>query len=523
MLAKSTESEAQSPRLEGNTALVSRRSTTFLWIFMTVICLIAWMANFDYGYSGIVLAMPAFNAAFGHCNVAPGSLSPEAITTCSLTPLQQSLTSIASLFQGAGAGLAGVVGAYYGRRVTVSTGCAFTTIGAAGMLGTSSSYLDYMVCKCIAAVGIGMLVTVGIIFGAECAPPSERGLLLGIYNIALAFGNVVSAAVCAGSATLAPDNDWQWKTPIACQIPLGVSLGLLIWCFPESARWLMVKGREKEARAALARVFNARPDSESVTLQIRDTGSHIDAEKSTKGTYTWAQIFSRRHIRRTLVSAFILVGLMITGIQFVAPYTALFLSDIGVNNPFVTNVIVNACIFAGSIISPFMLEYGGRRFSLLIGYSIMASCMLILSAVSSGLGSGSLVSQQILVAFFCIWAFCFGSLISPSAWVSSAEMHSVYLRTYGQANTTICSSILGFAAQFWTPYMLSPAYGNLGTNVGYFYFGITVLVLAITFFVVPETARLTLEQVDDFFDSGRSARKTSMSYSKSVARGDVIA
>nr|POF02481.1 high-affinity glucose transporter ght2 [Quercus suber] len=523
ILIESTESGPTSPSPELNPVAIPQQTTPYLWAFMSVICLIAWIANFDYGYSGIVLAMPAFNTAFGHCMPETSHGSSQVLMMCSLTPLQQSLTSIASLFQGVGAGLAGVIGAYFGRRGTVSAGCAFTTIGAAGMLGTSPSYLHYMICKCVAAVGIGMLVTVGIIYGAECAPPSVRGLLLGTYNIALAFGNVASAAVCAGSATLKSENNWQWKSPILCQVPLGLSLGLLIWCFPESPRWLMVNGQEMKARAALAKFLNSHSDSDNVTSLLGDIGSHIDAEKTAQGTQSWSQIFGRRHIRRTSISAFILVGLMITGIQFVAPYTALFLSGLGVKNPFITNVIVNACIFAGSLISPLVLEYGGRRFGLLSGYSILASCMLIFSAVSTGLGSASSVAQQVLVAFLCIWAFTFGSLISPSSWVASAEMHSVYLRTHGQANTTVLSSIFGFAAQFWTPYMLSPSYGDLGTNVGYFYFGITTVVLVITFFVVPETARLSLEQVDDFFESGRSARMTSTVHNKMVAKGELTA
>lgn len=76
-------------------------------------------------------------------------------------------------------------------------------------------------------------------------------------------------------------------------------------------------------------------------------------------------------------------------------------------------------------------------------------------------------------------------------------MHSVRLRTDGRANTTLFVQIASFGAAFWSPYMLSKGYGNMGTTVGYCYFGVSIAVLALAYLRVPETARLTLELMDD--------------------------
>jgi len=38
---------------------------------------------------------------------------------------------------------------------------------------------------------------------------------------------------------------------------------------------------------------------------------------------------------------------------------------------------------------------------------------------------------------------------------------------------------------------------------------------------LPETARLSLEMIDDYFASGRPARKTSITRNKKVARGEL--
>lgn len=44
----------------------------------------------------------------------------------------------------------------------------------------------------------------------------------------------------------------------------------------------------------------------------------------------------------------------------------------------------------------------------------------------------------------------------------------------------------------------------------------------VVFLLVPETARLSLEQIDDHFHSGRMAWKTSLRRNKEIARGAAV-
>lgn len=166
---------------------------------------------------------------------------------------------------------------------------------------------------------------------------------------------------------------------------------------------------------------------------------------------------------------------------------------------------------------PFLCEYVGRRASLLGGYVVMAASMLIFATVSTGMGQSSPTAQHVLVAFLCIWAFTFGATSGPIVWVSSAEIHSLQLRTLGQGYAVAIYEIFSFGAAFWTPYMLNPSYGNMGTNVGYFYFGVTVVIIILTFFFVPETGRLSLEQIDEYFVAGEKAWRTTLRKNERIA------
>lgn len=200
-------------------------STRTMWFFASWIALAAWIANFDNGYVGVVLIMPSYQSAFGSCETVDDKVTGQPITLCQLSATQQSLVSVAILFMGLGGILSAPTGHYFGRRGTVLIACMLSVVGAAGMLGTSGSFLNYMVCRCIAAVGLGQVMAATSIYGAECITANKRGFFLGLYNIGLAMGNVAASAVCAASATLSPTNDWQWKVPIMCQIPLGIILG----------------------------------------------------------------------------------------------------------------------------------------------------------------------------------------------------------------------------------------------------------------------------------------------------------
>lgn len=479
----------------------------------------AWIANFDNGYTGTILIMPSYRKAFGTClelmNPATGAI----VEHCSITPLQQSMISLNYLFIGIGGGLSGLTGRYTGRRGGIQIGCMLAIIGAAGMLGTggssAGSFQHYMVCRCISAMGIGQLIASAVTYGSECIVAHKRGFALGLYNVGLAMGNVASSAVCAGSARLEPGNNWQWKTPILCQIPLGIMLGAGILMFPESPRWLLNNdiNREEEARRAFSHLYRIPAYSAEITAQIEDIKAHIKAERVASASVSWLDIYRKNNIRRTFTSALVMIGLSVTGFQFVQPYSTTFLKGVGISNPYLINVIIGLCILGGSCLGPFVVEYGGRRFAILTGYSLMAVCMLILSTVSTALGSTE-ISKMVVVILLCLWSFVFGGTIAPSAGLASVEMHSVRLRTYGQANTTVLYGIFSFGAAFWTPYMLDADYGNMGPSVGYFYAGVTVVITILAFLLVPETALLTLEQINDLFNSGIRPWQTSIAQNK---------
>ncbi|KAH8800239.1 hypothetical protein F5884DRAFT_891082 [Xylogone sp. PMI_703] len=429
----------------------------YMWI-----ALAGWMSNFDIGYSATVLAMQPYNTAFGNqCMTTNGQ------RVCQLSANQQSLGSLYILFMALRSVISSIISNHLGRRGTIQAGCVFIITGAVGMLGISGKYVAFFACTCIGGVGLGINAAMAPIYSIECAPPQKRGMLLGLYGIDLSTGLMCVATTCIGSATLT--SDWAWKTPIIIQIPLACIYGLGITLFPESSRWLLIKGRKESAQRAIGRFYNLDPFSDERT----------DLDDSMTATTSWIEIFQRGYVIRTFTSAFVL---------FVAPYAALFLSDLGISNHFLINFYFSLCTVGGTLFGPFLSEYAGRRMTMAVGYFLMALCMLIVAAVGSGFGP-------------------------------SNQIHSVRQRTYGQTFSALNAYIFVFGCIFWTPYMLNPDYGNIGSNVGYFYLGTNIVMFCFVVILVPETGRLTLEQIDEHFASGCKAWRTSLARNSRIAKG----
>lgn len=498
--------------------------TPFLVFFSVWTALSGWMLNFDVGYTGTVYQMQAFNKAYGHCETIPSNATPGAppdapgmVEYCSLSATAQSVGgSVYMLFMGLGAAISGITGHYLGRRGALQLGCLIIIVGASGMLGTAENYTAYVVCKCIGAVGMGQLQTLGPMYGVEVTPPSRRGSLVALFAAGQCVGQLAVAAVCLGSSSFL--SNWSWKTPILCQIPTALVYSVVLFLFPESPRWLLLRNKEEAARKSFGRYYHKAPDSIEVVTQVKEVQSAIEVERIISSTTKWTEIFHRSNLRRTLIATTIPTAGSLSGGFAIFTYAAIFLSGVGISDPFLINVIINACIVAGAVVGPFAVDFLGRRRTMLTGFGCMSICMLIFAVVSSALGAGNDTAKKAVVAFLCIWSFFFGGFIAPTMWTASAEMHSIRLRTYGQAFAITVNNVFQFGCNFWTPYMINPAYGNWGTNVGYFYFAVEVAIFVTIFLIVPENARLTLEQVDDFFQRDGKAWHTSLAKNKVIAK-----
>lgn len=98
----------------------------------------------------------------------------------------------------------------------------------------------------------------------------------------------------------------------------------------------------------------------------------------------------------------------------------------------------------------------------------------------------------------CIYIAFFASTWGPIAWVVVGEIYPLNVRAKGMSMAAASNWLWNFAIGYATPYLVDdqPGDANLGSKV-FFIWGATCFCCIIfTYFCIPETKGLSLEQID---------------------------
>lgn len=134
-------------------------------------------------------------------------------------------------------------------------------------------------------LGVGSLSMAVPLYNAEIAPPEVRGSLVGLQQLAITFGIMVSFWIDYGTNYIGGVGEGQheaaWRIPLALQLVPAVILGIGILFMPFSPRWLVNEGRDDEAIEVLARMRNLPAESELVKIEFLEIKAQYLFEKET--------------------------------------------------------------------------------------------------------------------------------------------------------------------------------------------------------------------------------------------------
>lgn len=106
-------------------------------------------------------------------------------------------------------------------------------------------------------------------------------------------------------------------------------------------------------------------------------------------------------------------------------------------------------------------------------------------------------AQIALIAIFIFW---FASTWGPGAWIVIGEIFPLPIRSRGVALSTASNWLWNTIIAVITPYMVGKDKGNLKSSVFFIWGGLCTCALVYTYFLVPETKGLSLEQVDKMLE-----------------------
>jgi len=441
----------------------------------------------------------------------------DALTAGHLT-LVTSILSAGTFF---GAIIAGDVADRFGRRPTIIIGCFIYIVGVIIQIAESSGLALICAGRAIAGIGVGFVSAIIILYMSEICPRKVRGALVSGYQFCITLGLLIASVVNYAVRNRADSG--SYRIPIGIQFAWGLILGTGLFFLPESPRYFVKKGEVEKARGVLSRLRGQPRDSEYIEVELSEIVANADYERQMNPytTYfaSWSACFSgglwnaKSNLRRTILGTSLQMMQQWTGVNFIFYYSTPFLESTGaISNTFLISLIFTLVNVCSTPISFYTIEKFGRRPLLVYGAFGMLICQFLVAiiGVTVGFNKTSLVNGverannipavNVQIAFIAIFIFFFATTWGPGAWVLIGEIFPLPIRSRGVGLSTASNWLWNTIIAIITPYMVGTNEGNLKSSVFFVWGGLCTAAFVYSYFLIPETKGLTLEQVDQMME-----------------------
>ncbi|CAH0041651.1 unnamed protein product [Clonostachys rhizophaga] len=486
----------------------------------------------------LMCAFASFGGIFfgydsGYINGVNGSkIFIEAVEGVGATELGEDhltlITSILSAGTFFGAIAAGDVSDWIGRKWTVIIGCAIYMFGVVIQMITSPDHAlgPIVAGRLIAGVGVGFESAIVILYMSEICPRKVRGALVAGYQFCITIG--IMLASCVVYATKERSDTGAYRIPIAIQFPWAIILAGGLMMLPDSPRYFVKKGKLPQAIDALSRVRGQPADSVYVQTELAEIVANEEYERAlipdTTWFGSWANCFKgslwdpKSNLRRTILGTSLQMMQQWTGVNFIFYYSTPFLESTGaIENSFLMSMIFTIINVFSTPLSFWTVERFGRRTILIVGAFGMLVCQFIVAGVGMSVGfnkthldpsdpegkkmlADNVGAVNAQIAFIAIFIFFFASTWGPGAWIVIGEIFPLPIRSRGVALSTASNWLWNTIIAIITPYMVHTNKGNMKSSVFLVWGALCTSAFVYSYFLIPETKGLTLEQVDKMME-----------------------
>ncbi|WP_055495407.1 MFS transporter [Streptomyces sp. TP-A0356] len=351
----------------------------------------------------------------------------------------------------------------FGRRPVFLADMLIFLVGSVLQLFVTDG-LQLFLIRLLMGVAIGGEYAIGAPLLSEYAPKEGRGRLLASLEISWYVGYALATVV--GALFAGVDGGWRWS--LASSAVIAVVCVALRGGIPESARWLLSKGRREEAEQLIEK-YGIQID---VTAELDDnTGSQ---------RVGFGALFSRRHIRSTVFASVFWAALVLPyfaiGTFWTQVFDALHMGDNAVGALLVYSFTAVAGVTAGCLV----VDRIGRRKLLIPPFWITGGCLALVAVWP--------YSTPVIVGGFLFFIFLNAASSALTA-VYPLEVFPTSLRATGVGFATAMSRVGAAVGTFLLPMGLDRFGVRFVLLVGA---GVLAVGGLVSQFLAPETTDLDL-------------------------------
>ncbi|KAJ3543226.1 hypothetical protein NM208_g3686 [Fusarium decemcellulare] len=325
-------------------------------------------------------------------------------------------------------------------------------------------------------IGVAKSVDVAAVptYLVELAPPTRRGFVAGLYWACWLLGAILSSAVGYGARSIS--GNWSWRLICICMAGPALSCIISLFFIPESPRWLLSQGRDREALTVLAKFHGKGDESHPlVVAQYREIRESIAFEQENQfdSYIAWWKAFVA--VKANLYRAFILITLGVfeqtIGSSIITFYLSSVLDLAGITSEkeqFAINVSQNCVAFLSALVGICFIDRVGR-IPMLVGGTTLCAAVLATTAGLTARETDNSNGRQGIIAMIFLFQIGYSSTWTPLSFSYCAEILNFTIRAKGMA-----FYIVGVV---WN-----------------------LFVATVVFFTYLETSGLTLEQIDQRFN-----------------------
>ncbi|KAF2140698.1 uncharacterized protein K452DRAFT_327499 [Aplosporella prunicola CBS 121167] len=428
-----------------------------------------------------------------------------------------------------------------GRKKAIMIGSVIWCIGCV-LVAATNGIAMLIVGRFINGVCVGICSAQVPVYISELAPPSKRGMVVGAQQWAITWGIMIMFYISYGTSHV--DGTAAFRIPWAIQALPAILLFFGMIFLPESPRWLARKDRWEECHSVLTLVHGkGDPNSRFVSTEFQEIKNTVEWERQ-NADVTYLELFKPKMINRTHIVIMTQVWSQLTGMNVMMYYISYVFTMAGLTNTLLVSssiqYVINVVMTVPALL---FVDKWGRRPTLLIGSVLMMTWLFAVAGVMGAHGKPappggvngtkeaswevSGAASKAVIACSYLFVASYAPTWGPVSWIYPPEVVPLRVRGKAVALATSANWIFNFALAYFVP----PAFVNIQWKV-YIIFAVFCLAMTIhVYFMFPETAGKTLEEVESMFTDdvngikyiGIPAWKShkSTSFVKALERGDV--